>query len=332
MSVSVVIPVYNAQDFVRVALASLQTQTLAPLEIVVVNDASTDNTAKVVQAASEEDSRIKLIDLAENVGPGGARNAGIAHARGQWIALLDADDRFAPERLERLVRLGNDTGADIVTDNLLIYDAIAQKVVRTGFRPRGSEPHFAVTLDTFLYNAAGESTGCDFGLLKPLFRRDALVSRGLRYPVSLRHGEDFHFMLDALLSGCVWVCANDAYYLYTERTGSISKTSSGMSRTKVNYSAMKTATDELLSRPAISGNPRLRALVARRSQSLRWLDAKTKLISMRKSEGTASVLKTCASDPWIAWNVGRFLLRRVSRKLNSLGHATLHSTGSRPLR
>jgi succinoglycan biosynthesis protein ExoO len=332
MSVSVVIPAYNAQDFIQVGIASLQKQTLAPLEIIVVNDASTDDTAKVVEAASKEDSRIRLINLTENVGPGGARNAGIEKARGQWIALLDADDRFAPERLERLVRLGNDTGADIVTDNLLIYDAVAQEVVRPGFRRRGSEPHFQVTLDSFLYNAAGESTECDFGLLMPLFRRDALVNKGLRYPVSLRHGEDFHLMLDALLAGCVWMCTNDAYYLYTERMGSISKTASGMSRTRVNYSAMKTATDQLLSRPAIGGNPRLRALVARRSESLRWLDAKTKLVSMRKSEGTASVLKKCASDPWIAWNVGRFLLRRVSRKLNSLGHATFSSTGSRPLR
>ncbi|VXB34420.1 Glycosyl transferase [Burkholderia sp. 8Y] len=332
MSVSVVVPAYNAQDFIQVAIASLQAQTLPPLEIIVVNDASTDDTAKVVESAAKKDSRIKLINLASNMGPGGARNAGIEEARGQWIALLDADDRFAPERLERLVQLGEETKADIVTDNLLIYDAVAQKIARQGFRRRDNESHFEVTLDSFLYNAAGESTECDFGLLMPIFRRDTLIERGLRYPVNLRHGEDFHLMLDALLAGSTWVCTSDAYYLYTERTGSISKQSSGMSRTKVNYAAMKAATDQLLSRPAISSNARLRELVARRSRGLRWLDAKAKLVAKMRSEGTASVLKTCAGDPWIAWNVGRFLIRRISRKVNALGHATFSSRGSRPLR
>ncbi|MDR5857723.1 glycosyltransferase [Caballeronia sp. LZ062] len=332
MSVSVIVPAYNAQDFICVAPASLQSQTLAPLEIIVVNDASTDETAKVVGSAATEDSRIRLINLESNLGPGGARNAGIEAAHGDWIALLDADDRFAPERLERLVKLGDETNADIVTDNLLIYDAVARKIVRQGFRRKGDEPHFNVTLDSFLYNAAGESTECDFGLLMPIFRRKTLLERRLHYPVSLRHGEDFHLMLDALLSGCVWVCTKDAYYLYTERMGSISKAASGMSRTKVNYRAMRAATDQLLSRPQISSNPRLRALVARRSNGLKWLDAKRDLIVKFKSEGPASVLKVCAKDPWVAWNVGRFLFRRVSRKLNALGHAALESRSSQPLR
>jgi len=82
----------------------------------VVDDASSDNTNSVVQNLAEKDSRINIIRLTSNTGPSGARNIGFAAAKGEWIAVLDADDAFTPGRLERLIAAGHETGADIVVD------------------------------------------------------------------------------------------------------------------------------------------------------------------------------------------------------------------------
>src|SRR3546814_2599529 len=94
------------------AMASAQRQTLADIEILVVDDASTDGTLAVAQRLAAGDLRVSVISGGRNRGPAGARNLGLAVAAGEWIALLDADDAFEPERLARLVPLARQCGAD----------------------------------------------------------------------------------------------------------------------------------------------------------------------------------------------------------------------------
>ena len=96
---SVVIPTFNRARIVGRAIRSVLAQTVDDFEIVVVDDCSTDDTREVV--ARIVDPRIRLLPLAQNRGAAGARNAGIAAARGQWISLLDSDDEYAPVFLER---------------------------------------------------------------------------------------------------------------------------------------------------------------------------------------------------------------------------------------
>lgn len=96
-SVSVVIPAFNSARFIAGALRSVQEQSLPPLEIVVVDDGSTDETEEIVRAAQ----RLTPIvyHRVKHRGAAQARNLGVAHARGEWIAFLDADDRWHPEKL-----------------------------------------------------------------------------------------------------------------------------------------------------------------------------------------------------------------------------------------
>ncbi|MCA9032131.1 MAG: glycosyltransferase family 2 protein [Planctomycetaceae bacterium] len=96
--ISVVIPAYKAADFIGRAIDSVWAQTLSPIEVIVVNDGSPDDTAEFVQ--QRDGHRVRLISQ-ENAGPGAARNHGIREAQGEWIALLDADDTWMPEKLER---------------------------------------------------------------------------------------------------------------------------------------------------------------------------------------------------------------------------------------
>jgi len=124
LAVSVIVPAYNAKDTIAAAIESVQAQTLRDdIEILIIDDASADETAAVVTRCMERDPRVQLLRHDKNLGPGAARNRGIMAARGEWIALLDADDRFHPERLERLIALGVSTKADMVADNLLLLEA-----------------------------------------------------------------------------------------------------------------------------------------------------------------------------------------------------------------
>ena len=95
-TVSVVIPAFNAAGAIAAALSSVAAQTRPPAEVVVVDDASTDNTADVARSGS---SNHRIIQSPCNLGPAAARNRGVAEARGEWIAFLDADDAWLPGRL-----------------------------------------------------------------------------------------------------------------------------------------------------------------------------------------------------------------------------------------
>lgn len=112
--VSVVVPAYNVGTaFLRDAIASALGQTYGNLEVIVVNDASTDNTMECVGEFS--DPRLRVINLPENSGPSAARNAGTEAAKGEWMCYLDADDRMLPGMVERLLAIAESTGAAIAS-------------------------------------------------------------------------------------------------------------------------------------------------------------------------------------------------------------------------
>lgn len=106
---SVIIAAFNAQRWIASSLASAQKQTLKEIEIIVIDDGSTDDTAAVVAGIAGGDARIRLIRQ-RNAGVGAARNAGIRSANGNFIAPLDADDVWEPQKLERQLERMNERG------------------------------------------------------------------------------------------------------------------------------------------------------------------------------------------------------------------------------
>ena len=101
--VSVITAAYNAEAFIAETIASVQAQTLGDWELLVADDASTDRTAALVESAAATDPRIRLIRLKHNGGVAHARNAALAAAQGRFIAFLDSDDLWLPQKLERQV-------------------------------------------------------------------------------------------------------------------------------------------------------------------------------------------------------------------------------------
>jgi len=112
MRVSVIIPVFNKAAYVTRALDSIANQTFEDFEVIVVDDGSTDDSAK--RASAHKDSRIRVLSQA-NAGPGAARNRGTAESRGELLAFLDADDEWLPDYLATGVRTFDEQGHDLAT-------------------------------------------------------------------------------------------------------------------------------------------------------------------------------------------------------------------------
>lgn len=113
-SVSIILAAYNAEKSILKSVNSLRSQSLKAIEIIIVNDASTDSTLQIVNSIALEDSRIHLINLEKNTGVYGARAAGIKMASAPWIGFLDADDLARPEMFEILLKNAVESHSDIV--------------------------------------------------------------------------------------------------------------------------------------------------------------------------------------------------------------------------
>ena len=114
--VSVIIPVYNAEQFLEKCITSITGQTLQDIEIICVDDGSPDNSLQILKQLQEKDSRIVVLSQ-ENGGAGAARNNGLRHARGEYLSFLDADDFFEPNMLEEAVAAADQYTADFVVFN-----------------------------------------------------------------------------------------------------------------------------------------------------------------------------------------------------------------------
>jgi succinoglycan biosynthesis protein ExoO len=242
--VSVIIPAYNAADFIMDAYQSVAEQTLDDWEIIFVNNASQDDTLRTVQSVAATDNRIKVIDLPANSGPGGARNAALGIAEGDWIALLDADDRYSSNRLEILTSAGERSKADIVLDNLFVIDPISRRTAFLAFEPNRDD---ITTLEfsEFLRNNQSYSF-FHFGYLKPVIRRSWFATNDIKYQETLRHGEDFIFLLELYARGANVILLSKPYYHYYFQYSPSSGTKSPTSRTVVQFEPLLAAIERFL--------------------------------------------------------------------------------------
>lgn len=110
--ISVIVPIYNCEKYLRECIDSILSNSYQTLEVILVNDGSTDSSPAVCDEYSLRDSRIKVIHQ-KNTGPVGARNTGLAHAHGRYVAFADADDVVSSTFYEIMVNAMESTGADI---------------------------------------------------------------------------------------------------------------------------------------------------------------------------------------------------------------------------
>ena len=124
--VTVVVPAYNAEKYILETLGCLRTQTLRDLEVLVVDDGSTDQTAQIASAFCESDPRFRLLRQ-ENAGVSAARNHGLREAAGDYILFLDSDDLLSGDALRAFADVLDETGADVAIGRLQSFGAVAEK-------------------------------------------------------------------------------------------------------------------------------------------------------------------------------------------------------------
>jgi teichuronic acid biosynthesis glycosyltransferase TuaG len=185
--VSIITPVYNAARWLPETLASVRAQTLADWEHLLVEDGSVDESAAIVEAAAQNDSRIRLLHTRLNQGPSKARNVALDVARGRFIAFLDADDLWLPEKLARSVESITANGYSFIYHD---FRHISHDGSRVGELVYGPDELNLQTLHT------RRGTGC----LTVVIDRQRIPE--VRFPlIAPRHAEDFCLWLSLIREG-----------------------------------------------------------------------------------------------------------------------------------
>lgn len=121
--VSIITTLYESGDYIAKTIESVLAQTYPDWEMVITDDGSKDNGPSIVEEYASKDSRIRLLRLSENGGPGVSRNNSIINSRGQYIAFLDSDDTWMPDKLEKQLALMKKCGCGVVYSSYLTCDA-----------------------------------------------------------------------------------------------------------------------------------------------------------------------------------------------------------------
>jgi succinoglycan biosynthesis protein ExoO len=210
--VSVIMAAYNARAFIAQAIDSVIQQTCTDWELIIVDDCSTDGTIAYVESTYGSMPRIRCYSLERNSGPGAARNFGVQLARGTWVAILDSDDKFSPERLAQLQAVCEAKSLDLVADNQEYFDDRSKTVFQQAFRLAKS---FVPLSTELLLQNDGPPLRFSFGALKPFVNRGFLIRNDIAYPEHLRVGEDFAFLFQCLNCGAKAGLLAAGYYIYT---------------------------------------------------------------------------------------------------------------------
>jgi len=132
--ISVIMPAYNAEKFIAVAIDSVIVQTFLSWELIIVDDGSTDNTAVIVKEFEKKDDRIRYIGQ-QHGGQGKARNNGILHSQSEFVAFLDADDVWMPEKLDKQIALMRDNDVDLVFSDAYIFKNKPGEITKLNIKP-----------------------------------------------------------------------------------------------------------------------------------------------------------------------------------------------------
>jgi glycosyltransferase involved in cell wall biosynthesis len=214
--VSVIVPVFNAGEKLVPSIESLLNQTLKGIEIIIVNDASTDNSGEVIDQLAKENSNIVPVNFSENKGVHEARLAGLKKSNATWIGFLDADDIARPNMFERMHLAAIEYATDIV---ICGSDRVTEqrKVIAPKLQFRRSE---RVDKDVF-----ERFCKFDFGtgmLWNKLFRRSVIEPWfDLHFPWRQNINEDLILNIGCFYSACSAYLLKDRLYEYVVREGSV---------------------------------------------------------------------------------------------------------------
>ena len=221
-TVSVIVPVYNAEKFLRRCIDSIFAQSYADMELVAVNDGSKDNSLSILQEYARQDRRIKIADQ-ENRGVAAARNAGLQKATGEFILYVDADDWIAPDMISRMVELSHE--ADIV----FCGHDFAETAEEAKCAEKAEIEEWDAEKQRLEFMKHKRMTGM---LWNKLIRRS--ITEGISFNEKTGYGEDAEFLWQVLKRSEKMVVTNEILYHHVMEENSISH----LSYSEKKYSAI----------------------------------------------------------------------------------------------
>lgn len=259
MVVSFILPAYNAESVLQSSVQSVLDQVDSDWELIIVNDGSMDNTGLVADSFAMRDSRVKTVHQV-NAGVSAARNAGIAHASGQYLAFLDADDMVSPAFVSSIKSCIVNGSPDLIE---IPYDwNMGERV----FVPED----YCGPSERFLIKKLGMHSA--FACWQFVFSKELVASEGISFTAGRRTGEDQEFSFMALLRAkdCATIAdASPLYHYWLDNTDSASHSHSDG---QFDYpAAMKAVFDSLSSATNLLNRQEIRQLVACRVvEATRW--------------------------------------------------------------
>jgi len=214
--ISVVVPFYNNADVLNDCLASIAAQTFTGLEVIMVDDGSTDGGAEIARKWAAADPRFGLIQ-APNGGPGRARNLGVERATGEYLAFVDGDDMLPPHAYETLLHTLESSGSDFVS-------GAVQRIGTGGVRPSALHERAIKGRKTGTHVTRSPELLYDISVWNKLFRKSFWDAHALRYPEGMVW-EDLQLMTRAhVLARAVDVIGDNTYYWRERAAGEFSIT------------------------------------------------------------------------------------------------------------
>ncbi len=290
--IAVIIPAWNAQSTLRRAVCSVLTQQEVALEVLIVDDASPDDTLECAHALATEDDRVRVLAQPSNQGPAAARNLALDNTSARYVTPLDSDDFMDPGRLAQLLRIAGQGDWDFVADDLFKVPETDVGGPRTRLWSNdaiGIQPlDFAGFVRGNLSSQRGGRR--ELGFLKPLISTAFLSRVKLRYDANMRLGEDYMLYAAALTQGARFCLTDPAGYVAVTRPTSLS----GHHSTR-DLGAMVRADQSLMKIARLSSEDRA-ALNAHYLETLKtwhWL----RMIDAVKARNFAEVLRCFRAPP-----------------------------------
>lgn len=213
--VSIIIPVYNAERYLREAIESVRKQTYTDFELLLINDRSTDNSMEICREYSKKDHRIVLLENnSEDHGPGSTRNIGLDHATGEYIYFMDADDWIDKSLLQCAVNRMQETNADMVQFGAIYERNNGSSSEQYLWKGKNLLTKDEIKNDFHYYWKENRNS-----LWMHLFRRE--IVKTIRFE-SIIIGEDISFIMDALCNAEIVAYIAKALYHYRYVEGSTS--------------------------------------------------------------------------------------------------------------
>ena len=216
-AVSVIVPVFNAEEHLTASLDALLAQSLPLIEIILVDDGSTDGSAELLRKAAQHPS-VRVESLDRNRGVSAARNTGLSAATGEYVAFMDADDMVSTTMYETLYREAVETGSDIVSCAIRVVDSVGGVSSIESFPLAPGVNHDHEVLSEALVTAW--TTRLLWYPFRSIYRKRMLLLHGLSFNEAIRKGEDSVFNLEALHAAKNVRSVPDALYDYRKHPAS----------------------------------------------------------------------------------------------------------------